>query len=225
MRRRISTPAETLPRWWGAIEAEVTVAATRDIFRFGMYTGMRRGEIMGLRWDRVDLERRIFRVEATKTGEPLELPITRQLAELLERRRLAVTGNGATPWVFPSSGGTGHVVELQHLYHRISRAAGIRFWFHGLRNVFITVAERELMLPRSLTKRLVNHARGSDVTESYAADWSVEQLRAPAQRIADRIDELAHGVATVPAEPGPTWPAPALPAPPELRFGIAHGSA
>ena len=84
-------------------------------------------------------------------------------------------------------------VELQHLYRRISRAAGTKFWFHGLRNVFITVAERELMLPRSLTKRLVNHARGSDVTESYAADWSVEQLREPAQRIADRIDGLARG--------------------------------
>ncbi len=46
------------------------------------------------------------------------------------------------------------------------------------------------MLPRSLTKRLVNHARPSDVTEGYAADWTVEQLREPAQRIADRIDEL-----------------------------------
>ncbi len=47
------------------------------------------------------------------------------------------------------------------------------------------------MPPRSLTKRLVNHARRRDVTESYAADWTVEQLREPAQRIADRIDELA----------------------------------
>ena len=94
VRRRISTPAETLPRWWEAIEAEVTVAATRDIFRFGMYTGMRRGEIMGLRWDRVDLERGIFRVEATKTGEPLELPITRQLAALFERRLEARDRNG-----------------------------------------------------------------------------------------------------------------------------------
>ncbi|MYF76815.1 MAG: integrase family protein [Acidobacteria bacterium] len=221
VRRRISTPAETLPRWWEAIEAEVTVAATRDIFWFGMYTGMRRGEIVALSWDRVDLERRVFRVEATKTGEPLELPITRQLAELLERRLAARAGNGATPWVFPSSGGTGHVVELQHLYHRISRTAGTKFWFHGLRNVFITVAERELMLPRSLTKRLVNHARGSDVTESYAADWSVEQLREPAQRIADRIDELAHGVVADRAVSGYPWPAPAVPAAVETRFGIA----
>ena len=28
-------------------------------------------------------------------------------------------------------------------------------------------------------------------TVGYAADWTVEQLREPAQRIADRIDELS----------------------------------
>ena len=93
--------------------------------------------------------------------------------------------------MFPSPWSeSGHVEELQAHYERIERAGGAKFWFHGLRNAFITVAERELMLPRSLTKRLVNHARPQDVTEGYAADWTVEQLREPAQRIADRIDEL-----------------------------------
>ena len=223
VRRRISTPAEVLPRWWAAIEAEVIIPATRDIFWFGMYTGMRRGEIMALCWDRVDLERRILRVEETKTGEPLELPITRQLAALLERRLGAGADNGGAPqWVFPSTGTSGHAVELQHLYRRISRAAGTKFWFHGLRSVFITVAERELMLPRSLTKRLVNHTRGGDVTESYAADWSVEQLREPTQRIADRIDELACGVVTDRVGSGHPWPASGIPAAAETRFGIAH---
>ena len=33
------------------------------------------------------------------------------------------------------------------------------------------------MLPSSLTKRLVDYARPSDVTESYASDWAMEQLR------------------------------------------------
>ena len=37
---------------------------------------------------------------------------------------------------------------------------------------------------------LVNHARPQDVTEGYAADWTVRQLRGPAQAIADRIDAL-----------------------------------
>ena len=93
--------------------------------------------------------------------------------------------------MFPSSkSGAGHLVGVGHFHHCITEAAGTRFWFHGLRNAFITVAERELMLPRSLTKRLVNHARPFDVTEGYAADWTVEQLREPAQRMADRIDAL-----------------------------------
>ena len=97
-------------------------------------------------------------------------------------------------WVFPSSrSGAGHVAGVGHFHDGISETAGTRFWFHGLRNAFITVAERELMLPRPLTKRLVNHARPSDVTEGYAADWTVEQLREPAQRMADRIDELMQG--------------------------------
>ena len=52
------------------------------------------------------------------------------------------------------------------------------------------MVDHELMLPSRLTKRLVNHARPSDVTEGYASDWTMEQLRESAQRIADRIDEL-----------------------------------
>ena len=80
--------------------------------------------------------------------------------------------------------------ELHAHDERIGRAGGAKFWFHGLRNAFVTVAEWELMLPRSLTKRLVNHVRPGNVTEGYADDWTVEQLREPAQRIADRIDEL-----------------------------------
>ena len=134
-----------------------------------------------------------FLVEETKTGVPLELPITRQLADVLERRRAARDNlpNGLRDWVFPSpTSATGHVQNVHHLYRRISKAGGAKFWFHGLRNCFITVAERELMLHPSLTKRLVNHARPNDVTEGYAADWTIEQLREPAQRIADRIETL-----------------------------------
>ena len=195
-RRRISGPAEVLPRWRSGIEALELEPAVRDIFLIGFYTGMRRGEIVSLRWERIDLDRRILRVEETKTGEPLELPITRQLAAIFERRLADIEGPAAQPegWVFPSSrSGPGHVAGVGHFHGGIGEAGGAKFWFHGLRNAFITVAERELMLPRSLTKRLVNHARPSDVTEGYAADWTVEQLRDPAQRIADRIDELMQG--------------------------------
>ena len=189
-RRKIPPPPEVLPRWRKGIEAVVSNPALRDVFWFGMYTGMRLGEVLPLRWERVNREELVFRVDETKTGAPLELPITRQLAAILDRR-WAESGHLPGGWVFPSaSSRTGYFVKLTYFHRRISEAGGAKFWFHGLRNCFITVAERELMLPHALTKRLVNHAPPNDVTEGYASDWTIGQLRGPAQRIADRIEAL-----------------------------------
>ena len=192
-RRKISSPAEVLPLWRAGIQAVVVSPVARDAFWFGLITGMRLNEVLALRWERVDREAQVFRVEETKTGVPLELPITRQLSTVLERRW---EESGALPegWVFPSSAsGSGRLSDLAQHYKGIGEACGTRFWYHGLRNAFITVAERDLMLPASLTKRLVNHARPNDVTEGYAADWTIGQLREPAQRIADRIQQLMKG--------------------------------
>ena len=144
---------------------------------------MRRDEVLTLRWERVDMDALTFRVEETKTGVPLELPITSQLAAILERRRAGAADlpEGVREWVFPSpTSATGQVQDPHHPYARIGKAGGANFWFHGLRNTFITVAECELMLPPSLTKRLVNHARPNDVTQAAG------QPR-PAQRCHPRI--------------------------------------
>ena len=93
--------------------------------------------------------------------------------------------------MFPSTiTGMGNIRGLAQHYKPVGEAGGAKFWYHGLRNAFITVAERDLMLPNALTKRLVNHAPPNDVTEGYAADWTIGQLRDPAQRIADRIEAL-----------------------------------
>ena len=96
--------------------------------------------------------------------------------------------------MFPSeASASGHLESIQHFNARIGEAGGAKFWFHALRNCSITVADRELMLLTSLTKRLVNHAPSQDITEGYAADWTMEQPRDAAQRIADRIAELTLG--------------------------------
>ena len=50
-------------------------------------------------------------------------------------------------------------------------------WFQCLRNCFITVAECGLLLPLSLTKRLVNHNRPSDVTEPAIATARYRSIR------------------------------------------------
>ena len=116
----------------------------RDAFRFGLYTGMRRDEVLGLRWAQVDMNAMTFRVEETGTGKPLELPVTRQAAGAA--RHPAGGGDPRTPprrgrfsgqcrvWVCPSeSSPSGRLHRMQHLNARIGEAGGARFWFHALR--------------------------------------------------------------------------------------------
>ena len=70
MRRVISSPGEALPNWHRGIEAAVKDPTTRSIFRVAMYSGMRRGEILTLRWERAGLARGVVPVPHTKTGTP-----------------------------------------------------------------------------------------------------------------------------------------------------------
>ena len=156
-RRRIQPPSEVLQCWDRGFETAVRNPVARDAFRFGIYTGVQLTEVNSLAWTQVDMAAITVRIDDTKSGEPLEFPVTRQLAAILERRlteRERFPGK-AQGWVFPSETGvSGHLESIQHLNARIGEADGAKFWFHALRNCFVTVADRELMLPTNLTKRL-----------------------------------------------------------------------
>ena len=187
-RRTIAPPAEVLPRWRRGLEGGVPQVMC-DMVWMGLYTGLRVSEVSGLRWEDIDASQRWLRVKETKSGRALELPVTRQVREVLERRREA-RGSGCE-WVFPGPAGRGPYTRAGSWHARISQGAGSKFWFHACRNCFITTAIRDLMLPESLVKRLVNHSPSEDVTEGYAAEWTRDELREASQRIADRIEALA----------------------------------
>ena len=64
-------------------------------------------------------------------------PVRRSTAE-----REQFAGKALTPgWVFPSEASvSGHLEAIRYLNARIGEAGGTRFWFHALRNCFITVS-------------------------------------------------------------------------------------
>ena len=192
-RREISTPTDVLPRWRAGIEAEVDNAVIRDALYFAMYTGLLREEVLTLNWEHVDLAARTFKVRHTRGTVSSDLPVTTQLAGILDRRH-AECGRpepGLHAWVFPSpTSASGHLKETKHLYGRISDAGGAKFWFQGMRNCYLAVAERDLLLPSSLTSRLLNRAPIGGIAAGHPEDWTIEELREPGQRIANRIEEL-----------------------------------
>ncbi len=48
-----------------------------------METGLRRGELLGLTWDRVDLSRGVLRLEVTKSGKRREVPMRQAVYDVL----------------------------------------------------------------------------------------------------------------------------------------------
>ena len=67
------------------------------IIVFAIETGMRRGEILGLQWEHVDLDRRIAFLPLTKNGSSREGPLSTKAAQVLAKQRQS----NDTPSPFP----------------------------------------------------------------------------------------------------------------------------
>ena len=70
----------------------------KSLVQFALETAMRRGEMLGLRWENVDLQRRIAYLRCTKNGEARTVPLSTRAVEVLEALPKSVDGR-----VFPIS--------------------------------------------------------------------------------------------------------------------------
>lgn len=116
-------------------------------------TGLRRGELIGLKWEDLDLtngslrvRRQVARINGQITEAPLKtknsyrtLPLAEgTVAVLKEQKKKA----GNSPWVFPSpTGGPMSPDSILHMLHRVLDRAGLpHIRFHDLRHTFATLA-------------------------------------------------------------------------------------
>ena len=106
-------------------------AHLKPIVIAALNTGMRKGEILNLTWDRTDMQHGFILLDVTKNGERREIPINATLRETLENlpRRLDV------PLVFHRDGV--RTLDIRVAFAGACRRAGIRdFHFHDLRHTF-----------------------------------------------------------------------------------------
>ena len=60
-----------------------TLPVLRNIVAFALETGMRRGEIINIEWDHVDLDHCTLMIPETKTGVPREIPLSQRAIDIL----------------------------------------------------------------------------------------------------------------------------------------------
>lgn len=179
---------DQLPAFYDALAAHGS-RTMRDYLLLLLFTGLRRNEAAGLRWEDIDFAQRIIHLPAqrTKGKRKLDLPMSDYVHELLVARR----GLGfENDYIFPGNSRTGHLMEPKKALADIGEACGIYVSTHDLRRTFITVASRCRIAPQEL-KALVNHALGGDVTEGYN-QLSTSELAEAMQIVANRMKELCN---------------------------------
>lgn len=96
-------------------------------------TGARRGELMSLTWDQVDLDRGVITLHETKNGDRRALPLQGHALELMQARKSA--RYLVTPLVFPSSVHPKQPVDLRQPWEMALKRADIKdFRWHDLRH-------------------------------------------------------------------------------------------
>jgi len=94
---------------------------------------MRRGEILSLTWDNIDLKNGFILLDLTKNGERREIPINQTVREALDGvvRRLDI------PYVFYNPDTEKKYDNVKRSFKSACRRAGIKdFHFHDLRHTF-----------------------------------------------------------------------------------------
>ncbi len=116
-RERFVTPTE-LPRLWKALQKEPN-PYIRGAFFVGLLTGARRSEVLGMRWQDLDLEQAIWTIPDTKAGRSHYIPLPKPV--VMELLKLPKLNNN--PYVFPGRHGHDHLVTVGKNWKRIRSEA------------------------------------------------------------------------------------------------------
>jgi len=123
MRERILTPAEEKRLM------DAAVPHLRPFLAIALNTGMRRGEILNLRWPQVDFRSRLVHVIKTKRAKNRIVPMNRTLYETLKALRAEASGSDKVyEWK--------HVQKAYEKARKNAELVGLRL--HDLRHTFAT---------------------------------------------------------------------------------------
>ena len=124
-----------------------------EMYYIELATGLRRGELLGLKWSDIDLEhgslrvqRQIARIDGEIVEAPLKtknayrtLPLSADAIDVLKAQKKKCSNS---QYVFPSpTGGPISPDSVLHMLHRVLKRAGLpKVRFHDLRHTFATLA-------------------------------------------------------------------------------------
>ena len=108
----------------------------KPILIVALNSGMRRGEVLNLKWKQIDISKKLIRVENTKSGKNRVIPVNEYLYQVLLKAKCE---NGKSRFVFPNPETELPYTEVKKSFKSACERAGIDdLRFHDLRHTFAT---------------------------------------------------------------------------------------
>lgn len=114
---------------------EVSREPLRTIIIIAVNTGMRRGELLSLKWKDVDVKERLITLWDTKNKEKRYVHMNSVVADIF----IKIPLNRESEYVFAGKEGNSHISEsyVSHLFIRTAKKSGLKdFRYHDLRHTF-----------------------------------------------------------------------------------------
>ncbi|EHS49773.1 integrase family protein [Rhizobium sp. PDO1-076] len=164
-------PYAELPDFMKALEGQAGTAALA--LKFLILTAARTGEVIGARWDEVDLEAETWTVpaERMKAGKIHTVPLSKAAVVLL--KTLPRIENN--PYVFPGLK-EGKPLSNMAMLAVLKRMKREDLTGHGFRSCFRDWAGNETSFPREIVEEALAHTLGG-VEAAYRRQQAIERRR------------------------------------------------
>jgi integrase len=113
---------QELARLFTALKAKTTSPDLRDYVNLALWIGARKSDVLSMRWNDVKLEDNRWDVPDSKSGS-YQVPLTPEAIAVLRKRKKQRKDD--SPWVFPSFGKAGHIVDLKGAWALLLKRAKI----------------------------------------------------------------------------------------------------
>ena len=142
----------------------------------------RSGEVLGARWEEIDLDRNVWTIpaERMKAARPHRVPLSTQAVDLLRALEIARSSD----FVFPGQK-AGHPLSSMALEMQLRRMQETIVTVHGFRSSFRDWAGEETHHARETAEAALAHVVGDATERAYRRSDALEKRRALMQDWAD----------------------------------------
>ncbi|WP_299438935.1 site-specific integrase [uncultured Rhodospira sp.] len=183
-----SLPYRDMPALWPHIQAADGMGARA--LEFAILTAGRTGEVLGARWDEIDLAAETWTIpgERMKAGAEHRVPLSAPALALL-RKMAAVR---ICPHVFPGQK-AGRPLSNMAMKMTLKRMGREDITPHGFRSTFRTWAAEQTSTPHEVCEAALAHTQGNKVVAAYQRGDLLDRRRLLMDTWAAYVTSADHG--------------------------------